>query len=444
MTFDPIILSRIQFAFAVSFHIIFPSFTIGLASMLAIFEAMWLKTGLDIYHEIYKFWVKIFAITFGMGVVSGVALSYQFGTNWSGFSYRAGNILGPLLSLEVLTAFFLESSFLGIMLFGDGKVTKKMHFISTLIVAIGTIISAFWIISAVSWMHTPRGYTIIDNIFIPINWYEIIFNPSFIYRFSHMIIAAFITTAFVIAGSASYYLLQNKDRDHAKIMLKISLLMMLIFTPMQLFVGDLHGLNSLKHQPSKVAAIEALWNTKHGAELTLFAIPNKDLEINEYSIAIPKLASLILTRSWNGKVLGLKEWKKEDRPPILIVFLCFRIMVGIGILMLITSFVGLYLYIRQKLFKAKLFQYWCILMTPSGFVAILSGWFVTEIGRQPYIIYNLMRTKEAVSPVPHEYILTSLICFILVYSIIFGAGLYYILNLIKSGPSKTYKNITYS
>ncbi len=437
MEFDPVLLSRIQFAFTVSFHIIFPSFTIGLATMLALFEGLWLATGRIIYQEIYSFWVRIFAITFAMGVVSGVALSYQFGTNWSGFSHKIGNILGPLLSFEVLSAFFLESSFLGIMLFGQGRVSKRMHFISTIIVAVGTIISAFWILSANSWMQTPSGYEIKDGIFMPVNWFEIIFNPSFPHRFFHMVSAAYITASFTVSGVAAYYLLRNRYQEHAKIMLSIAMIASVILTPLQLFIGDRHGLNSLEYQPAKIAAIEAIWDTKEGAELTLVGIPDKNLEITKYALTIPKLASLILTRSFNGKILGLKEWAKEDRPPILPVFVCFRIMVGIGFLMIATSFSAIYLHCRSRLFSTRWFQHWCVFMTPSGFIAILSGWFVTEIGRQPYIVYGLMRTKEAVSPVLGQYIFSSLVAFILVYTIIFGAGIYYILHLIKAGPNSS-------
>lgn len=303
---DPNFLSRIQFAFTISFHIIFPSFTIGLASWLAVIEGLWLKTNNNIYQEIYKFWVKIFAVTFGIGVVTGVVMSYQFGTNWSGFSDKLGNVLGPLLGYEVLTAFFLESSFLGIMLFGWNRVSKKMHFAATLIVAIGTIISAFWILSANSWMQTPTGYSVgSDNIIYPTSWLEIIFNPSFPYRFCHMIIASYLTTAFIVGGVAAWYLLQKKFIDHAKIMFAMAMLMAVLVTPIQIFVGDLHGLNTMKYQPIKVSAMEGIWETEKGAALRLIGWPDDKEETTKYSIKIPKLASLILTNKLDGEVKGL-------------------------------------------------------------------------------------------------------------------------------------------
>lgn len=444
MEFDPNLLSRIQFAFTVSFHIIFPSFTIGLASWLAVVEGLWLKTNNIIYQEIYKFWIKIFAVTFGMGVVTGVVMSYQFGMNWSGFSDKTGNILGPLLGFEVLTAFFLEASFLGVMLFGWDKVSKKMHFAATLIVAVGTIISAFWILSANSWMQTPTGYIVgADNILYPVNWLEIIFNPSFPYRFCHMIVAAYLTTAFVIGGVASWYLLRKKFVAHAKIMFGMAMLMAIFVAPLQVFIGDQHGLNSVKYQPAKIAAIEGIWHSEKGAALKLFGLPSELEEIIKYSIEIPKLASLILTHDLDGEVKGLKEWAEQDRPPVLLVFLSFRIMVGIGILMIITGVVALYLYLRKSLFKTKWFQYWCLFMTPTGFIAVLAGWFVTEIGRQPYVVYNIIRTSEASSPVLGQYIFASLIAFIIVYSFIFGSAIYYIANLIRKGPSLIKEEETY-
>ncbi|MCC8397767.1 MAG: cytochrome ubiquinol oxidase subunit I [Rickettsia endosymbiont of Labidopullus appendiculatus] len=444
MEFDPNLLSRIQFAFTISFHIIFPSFTIGLASWLAVVEGLWLKTGNNIYQEIYKFWIKIFAITFGMGVVSGVVLSYQLGTNWSGFSDKVGNVLGPLLAFEVLAAFFLESSFLGVMLFGWNRVSKKMHFAATLIVAIGTIISAFWILAANSWMQTPAGYEVrSDNILYPISWLEIIFNPSFPYRFCHMIVASYLTTAFVIGGVAAWYLIHKRFVAHAKIMFGTAMLMAVFVAPIQLFIGDQHGLNTLKYQPAKIAAMEGIWDTEKGAALRLFGWPSAQEEVTKYTIEIPKIASLILTHSLDGEVKGLKEWSKENRPPVLIVFLAFRVMVGIGILMIITGAIAVVLYLRKRLFDTKWFQYWCMLMMPTGFIAVLSGWFVTEIGRQPYIVYNIIRTSEASSPVLGQYIFASLIAFVIVYAFIFGGAIYYIINLIKKGPTIITNEDTY-
>jgi len=432
---DPILLARIQFAFTVSFHIIFPAFTIGLASWLAVLEWRWLKTGNQIYADTYRMWVKIFAVTFGMGVVSGVVLSFQFGTNWSVFSDTGGNILGPLLGYEVLTAFFLEASFLGVMLFGWNRVSPKMHFASTIIVAGGTLLSAFWILSANSWMQTPQGFRLgADGLLYPTSWLEVIFNPSFPFRFVHMITAAYLTTAFTVAGVGAYYLWRKRHVAHARVMLGMAMIMAVFVAPMQLLFGDLHGLNTFKHQPAKVAAMEGLWETERGAPLVLFGWPDQEQETTKYAIKIPKLSSLILTHELNGEVKGLKEWPKEERPPVAIVFWAFRIMVGIGMLMIATGIIALVLYIRKRLFDTRWFQYWCMALTPSGFIAVLAGWFVTEVGRQPWIVYGLMKTSDAVSPVIGTSIAISLTAFVFVYAFVFGAGTYYILKLIGKGP----------
>lgn len=433
MTFDPILLARIQFAFTISFHIIFPAFTIGLAGYLACVEALYLKTKNQTYKEIYKFWVKIFSIIFGMGVVSGVVLSYQIGTNWAGFSAKTGNILGPLFGFEVLTAFFLEASFLGIMLFGWNKVSPKMHFASTIIVAIGTLISAFWIIAANSWMHTPQGFIIQDGIFYPTNWIDIIFNPSFIYRFCHMVLATYLTCAFVVCGVSAWLLYHKKSVEHAKVMFKMALFFIAIFIPLQIFVGDLHGINTLHHQPAKIAAIEAIWETQKGAPLTLFGIPDEASETTKYAIEIPRLASLVLTHEIDGEIAGLKSFPVDERPPVLPLFFLFRLMVAIGFAMLATGVIGVFLNFKQKLFTSIWFQKWCMIMTPSGFIALLSGWFVTEIGRQPYLVYGLLRTRDAASNIASGQVLFSLISFVVVYLIIFGAATFYILRLIAKG-----------
>lgn len=433
--FDPLLLARIQFAFTISFHIVFPAFTIGLASWLAVIEGLWLKTRRPVYQEIYKFWIKIFAVCFGMGVVSGVVMSYQFGTNWSVFSDRTGNILGPLLGYEVLTAFFLEASFLGVMLFGWGRVSEKMHFVSTIIVAIGTLISSFWILSANSWMQTPQGHTIGDDgIMYPENWIAIIFNPSFPYRLAHMVTAAYLTTCFVIGGVGAFYLYMKRHQEHARIMLAMAVFFAAIFAPIQVLIGDLHGLNTLKHQPAKVAAMEGIWETQKGAELLLFGWPDQEEEITKYKIGIPKGASLILTHDRDGEIQGLKEWSKEDRPPVAIVFWSFRVMVGIGVMMLVTGFVGVFLFWRKRLYDSRWFHCLAMAMMPTGFIALLAGWFVTEVGRQPWIAYNIIRTSEGVSPVLGPYVALSLAIFVVVYTFIFGMGSYYILKLIGKGP----------
>lgn len=434
MDLDPVLLARIQFAFTISFHIVFPAFTIGLAGWLAVVEGLWLKTGNVVYKEVYKFWVKIFAVCFGMGVVSGVVMSYQFGTNWSVFSDRTGNVIGPLLAYEVLTAFFLEASFLGIMLFGWNRVSDKMHFVSTVAVAFGTLLSAFWILAANSWMQTPQGFVIDENgILQPTSWLEIIFNPSFPYRFVHMVLAAYLTTAFTVGGIGSWYLWKKRFIPHARIMVGMALIMAVFVAPLQLFVGDLHGLNTLEHQPAKVAAMEGIWETEKGADLRLFALPDQEAETNHYEIVIPDLASYILTHHWDGEIKGLKEWAPEDRPPVAIVFWSFRVMVGLGMAMILTGIMAVILFFRKKLFDCRLFQLWCIAMTPSGFIALLAGWFVTEVGRQPYVAYGVIRTSEAVSPVLGEHVALSLLAFIVVYTVLFGAASYYILKLIGQG-----------
>jgi cytochrome d ubiquinol oxidase subunit I len=433
---EPVLLARIQFAFTVAFHIVFPAFTIGLASWLAVVEWRWLKTGKDIYQEVYRMWVKIFAVTFGMGVVSGVVMSFQFGTNWSVFSDRVGNIFGPLLGFEVLTAFFLEASFLGIMLFGWNRVSRKMHFASTIIVACGTLISAFWILSANSWMQTPQGFRLGEHgLLYPTNWWQVIFNPSFPYRFMHMVTAAYLTTAFVVGGIGAFYLYRELHVSHARVMFGMAMIMAIFVAPFQLVIGDLHGLNTLKHQPAKVSAIEGIWQTERGAALRLFGWPDQQQEETKYAIEIPKLSSLILTHSLNGEVKGLKEWPKEDRPPVVWVFWSFRLMVGVGVLMILTGIMAAILFFRKKLFDTRWFQYWCMALTPAGFIAVIAGWCVTEIGRQPYVAYGVIRTGQSVSPVAGPHVALSLLAFIVTYIFIFGAGSYYILRLIGKGPS---------
>ncbi|MFP4668149.1 MAG: cytochrome ubiquinol oxidase subunit I [Desulfobacterales bacterium] len=433
---DPVFLARVQFAFTVSFHIIFPSFTIGLASWLAVLEWRWLRTGNQVYADVYQMWVKIFAVAFGMGVVSGVVLSFQFGTNWSVFSDAGGNIIGPLLGYEVLTAFFLEATFLGVMIFGWGRVGPKLHFASTVLVAAGTLISAFWILSANSWMHTPTGFRVGEQgLLYPVNWLEIIFNPSFPYRFIHMVTAAYLTTAFTVAGAGAFYLWRRRHVAHARIMLGMAMIMAVFVAPLQLVLGDMHGLNTLEHQPAKVAAMEGLWETAQGVPLVLFGWPDQQAEKTRFAVEIPKLSSLILTRSPDGEVRGLKEWPENERPPAAMVFWSFRIMVGLGLLMIATGVMAIVLYFRRRLFETRWFQYWCMALAPSGFIAVLAGWIVTEVGRQPWMVQGLMRTAETASPVSSAQIAVSLAAFILVYAFVFGAGSYYVIHLIRKGPA---------
>lgn len=441
---DAVLLARIQFAFTIGFHITFPAFTIGLASWLAVVEGLYLKTGNQVYEALYKMWIKIFAVCFGMGVVSGVVMSYQFGTNWSLFSDTVGNVIGPLLGYEVLTAFFLEASFLGIMLFGWGRVSKKMHFAATLIVAVGTLISAFWILSANSWMQTPQGFEIgADGLLYPTNWLEIVFNPSFPVRLLHMVTAAYLTTAFVVGGIGAYYLWRKIYTEQAKVMFSMALLMAVFVAPMQLLIGHAHGENTMVHQPMKVAAMEGNWERGTNKPLYLFGMPNQEAETTDYGIKIPSGASWILTGSVDGEIPGLKDVPKADRPPAAIVFWSFRIMVGIGVAMIFTGIFATALYFKKRLYNFKLLQFWCMAMTPSGFIAVLAGWVVTEVGRQPFTVYGVLRTADSISPVIAEQVAISLVIFIVMYILIFGAGSYYILKLIAKGPKMIEKTDGY-
>jgi len=434
MEFDPVFLSRIQFGFVIAFHIIFPSFTIGLASYLAVLEGLWLKTKQAAYRDLYRYWTKIFAVSFGMGVVSGIVMSYQFGTNWSRFSDATGNIMGPLLSYEVLTAFFLEAGFLGIMLFGWERVGPKLHFLATLMVAGGTLISAFWILSASSWMHTPAGYEIRSGIFYPVDWWAVVFNPSFPYRFVHMVMAAYLTTAFSVCGVAAWYLVDGRFPRRSKIMLTMGLGMIAVVAPLQIIAGDMHGLNTLDYQPAKIAAMEGHWKTREGAPLILFAIPDEAAQTNHLEVEVPKLGSLILTHSLNGVVRGLDQWAPGDRPPVAPIFWAFRVMVAIGLLMVAIGFGGVFLLWRGRLVETRWFLQLLRLASPTGFIAILAGWVTAEVGRQPWVVYNVMRTAEAASPVAGGSVATSLIVFGAAYAIVFAAGIYYIVGLLEKGP----------
>ena len=434
MSFDPVILARLQFALTIGFHILFPTLTIGLALFLAIVEGMWLRTGRAAYLALYRFWVKIFALSFGMGVVSGVVLSYQFGTNFARFSEVTGNILGPLLGYEVLTAFFLEASFLGVMLFGMNRVPPRLHFLATCIVAVGTMISAFWILAASSWMHTPAGYRLVDGIFHVESWPAVIFNPSFFYRFPHMLLASFLTTALVVAGVSARHLQDIRTATVARPAFSVATLALAILAPLQIVMGDLHGLQVQRDQPMKVAAMEGLWETTAGAPLLLFAWPDMAAERNHFEIAIPKLASVILQHDPDGTVLGLKEVEPTDRPLVPIVFFSFRIMVGLGFWFLLLGALGLLLRWRGTLYSSRSYALLCMVSAPLGFIATLAGWIVTETGRQPWIVEGLMRTSESISDVPARAILTTLSLFFAVYGTLLLAYLYYLSKLIRQGP----------
>ena len=434
MEWDALLLSRLQFAFTVSFHIIFPSFTIGLASYLAVLEGLWLKTGNEVFRNLYLFWVKIFALAFGMGVVSGVVMSYQFGTNWSVFSDMTGSVLGPLLGYEVLTAFFLEASFLGIMLFGWNKVGRRLHFLATCFVAFGTLFSAFWILSANSWMQTPAGYEVRDGLFYAVDWIEVIFNPSFPTRFLHMVAAAYLTTGFVVLGAAGWLWLKGKDDAETRVMRRMAIGMIALLAPLQLLIGHESGVVAEEHQPAKVAAMEGWWETRAGQPSILFALPDQEGERNRMEIAIPKIGSWVVAGDVNAELRGLDAFAPEDRPPVAITFWSFRVMVGLGMAMIGLGLWGAWLWWRGGLERSRLFQLATVPMAVSGFVAVLAGWIAAEVGRQPYVVYGVLRTADAVSPVDGSQVGASLLVFMVVYAIVFTAGALYILRLMARGP----------
>lgn len=429
-------LARIQFAFTISFHIIFPAITIGLASYLAVLEGLWLKTGQTVYRDLYHFWVKIFAVNFGMGVVSGLVMAYQFGTNWSAFSDFAGSVTGPLLAYEVLTAFFLEAGFLGVMLFGWNRVGPGLHFFSTVMVAVGTLISTFWILASNSWMQTPQGFEIVDGRVIPVDWFAVVFNPSFPYRLAHMATAAFLATAFFVGASAAWHLLRGRDTPAMRKMFSMALWMALLVAPIQAVIGDFHGLNTLEHQPAKIAAIEGHWDNSSGepTPLILFGWPDMQREETRFKVEVPYLGSLILTHSLDKQVPALKEFAKEDRPNSTIVFWSFRVMVAMGLLMILAGVWSLWLRWRGGLFQSRPFLYFCLWMGPSGLIAILAGWFTTEIGRQPWVVYGLMRTADGVSAHSAGQLGLTLVLFVVVYFAVFGAGFGYLMRLVRKGP----------
>ncbi|MFU8824978.1 cytochrome ubiquinol oxidase subunit I [Yoonia sp.] len=432
--FDAIELARIQFAFTVSFHIIFPAFSIGLASYLAVLNGLHLWTGKDIYLRLFNYWKTIFAVAFGMGVVSGIVMSYQFGTNWSVFSDKAGPVIGPLMGYEVLSAFFLEAGFLGVMLFGREKVGARAHFFATLMVAIGTLGSAFWILSVNSWMQTPQGHGINDvGQFIPLDWWAIVFNPSFPYRLVHMVLAAYLTTALVVGAVGGLHLLRDRLDQGARVMFSMAMGMLIVVAPLQILAGDFHGLNTLEHQPAKIAAMEGHFDghPEGGAPLILFGIPNTETETVDYAIQIPNLSSLILTHDLTSPLPGLKDFPVDERPPVGIVFWSFRIMVALGFAMLGLGVWALVARLRGTLFDRKWLHRAAVAMGPTGFVAVLAGWITTEVGRQPWTVYGLLSTNDSVAPIEAAAVASSLIAFILVYFLLFGAGTFYILRLMN-------------
>ncbi|MGO4304503.1 cytochrome ubiquinol oxidase subunit I [Cupriavidus sp. RAF12] len=436
--FTALDLARFQFGFTISFHIIFPAITIGMASYLAVLEGCWLRTRNPVYRDLYHFWSKIFAVNFGMGVVSGLVMAYQFGTNWSFFSEFAGSITGPLLTYEVLTAFFLEAGFLGVMLFGWNKVGPALHFVSTLMVALGTLISATWILASNSWMQTPQGFEIVNGRVIPTDWIAVIFNPSFPYRLAHMSVAAFLATALFVGASAAWHLLRGRDNAAIRKMLSMAMWMLLIVAPIQAVIGDMHGLNTLEHQPAKIAALEGHWeNTgNEPLPLLLFGWPDMQREETRFAVEIPRLGSLILTHTLDGQIPGLKEFPPGDRPNATILFWSFRVMVGLGLLMIALGAWSLLLRRGEALFRSRAFLRMALWMGPTGLIALLAGWFTTEIGRQPWVVYGLMRTADAVTPHGVPEMTFTVALFVVSYVFVFGVGIAYMLRLVRKGPQE--------
>ncbi|NGP52435.1 cytochrome ubiquinol oxidase subunit I [Thioalkalivibrio sp. XN8] len=437
MELDPLFISRVQFAFVVSFHAIFPVFTIGLASYIALLEAIYYKTDDPSWLKLSKFWTKIFAIVFGMGVVSGIVMAFQFGTNWSNFSYSASNFLGPILAYEVVTAFFLEATFLGVLLFGREKVPRGLHLFAACMVALGTFVSSFWILSANSWMQTPAGVEMVDGMIQMTSWTQAIFNSSFPYRFAHVALASFITGGFVVAGVSAWYLLRGRHGDIAEKALKMCVIMLAIATPLQLLSGDMHGLNTLEEQPVKVAAMEGNWETGPNVPLLLFAIPDMANETNHLELGIPNGASLILKHSADGVVPGLKSVPPEERPPVGVTFWSFRLMVAIGTLMILVSLTAAFKLWRGTLYQSSGLLRIFSLMIPLPFVAVVAGWFVTEVGRQPWIIQGMMTVGEGLTPSLTGWMaLVTLLGYIAVYAVVFAAGLHYLRKVIVAGPDE--------
>jgi cytochrome bd ubiquinol oxidase subunit I len=431
-----VLLARTQFALTVGFHIVLPAFSIGLASYLAVLEVLWLLTRRQVYRDVYQYWLKAFAITFGMGVVSGVVMSYEFGTNWARFADKAGPVIGPLMGYEVLTAFFLEAGFLGIMLFGRERVSRGIYCFATLMVAAGTLLSAFWILAANSWMQTPQGHAVTsDGRFEPVDWWQVIFNPSFPYRLVHMVIASYLSVAFVVGAVGAWHMRRDLQNQAARLMFSMAMWMAVIVAPLQVLAGDQHGLNTLEHQPAKVAALEGDWESRPGQPLILFGMPNMEKERTDWAIEIPHLGALVLTHTWNGAIKGLKDFPPQDRPYAPVVFWAFRIMVGLGLLMAVVGIWGAWLRIRNRLYTSTRLRRAMLLLAPSGFIALLAGWTVTEAGRQPFTVYGLLRTADSASPIDAPGVAASLGAFVVVYAIVFGAGFFFLFGVLRRPPT---------
>jgi cytochrome d ubiquinol oxidase subunit I len=429
-------LARSQFAFVVVWHFLYPAFTIGLASFLAILEGLWLITKKPLYIDTFQYWLRIFAVVFAMGVVSGLVMSYQFGTNWSVFSDKVGPVIGPFLGYEVLTAFFLEAGFLGVMLFGLKRVGAKLHFMATCLVALGTLVSTFWILAANSWMQTPAGFArTADGRFLPTDWMRALFNPSFPYRYAHTVVAAYLTTALVVGAVGAFHLLRDNTNPRARLMFSMALWMAVVIGPLQIVLGDLHGGNSYHYQPTKVAAMEGEFDTVAGAPSVLFGWPDAAAGRTRYAIGIPKLASLYLAHDPNAVVKGLNAYPRDTWPTnIPLVFFAFRAMVGLGLLIVLLGVTGLILRLRHRLYTARLFQRFAVAMGPAGFLAVTAGWITTEAGRQPFTVYGLLRTADSVGPVAAPAIAVSLLAFVVVYVVVFGAGMAFTVHLFAQTP----------
>ncbi|CAB3801160.1 cytochrome ubiquinol oxidase subunit I [Pararobbsia alpina] len=432
------LIARSQFGFTISMHIVLAALSIGLANYLMVLEGLWIWRKRQTYIDLYNYWLKIFALTVAVGVVSGVLMEYQFGTNWSAFATKTGAVVGPMMMYEVVVAFFLESGFIGVMLYGMSKVGKRLHFAATACVALGSLFSAFWILSANSWMQTPAGYSIgKDGRFVPINWWAIVFNPSFPYRFAHMTLAAFLATAFLVGGVGAWHLLRNHRNPHARLMLSMALWMATFVAPLQLLVGDQHGENTLAYQQQKVAAIEGAWDPRRpgsGQPLVLFAVPDMKERTNHLELAIPRAASLYLRHNLTGTISSLKEFPPADIPPAPIIFFAFRVMVGLGLLMIAVGIASVVLRRRRSLYDARWLLHTMVALSPAGFVAMLAGWVVTEVGRQPYTVYGLLRTINGSSPIPLRAVAWSAASIVAVYAVVFGIGFVYLLRIVAKPP----------
>jgi cytochrome d ubiquinol oxidase subunit I len=432
------LVARSQFGFTIGMHVVLATFSIGLANYLMVLEALWLWKKEQAFIDLFNYWLKIFALTFAVGVVSGVVMEYQFGTNWSAFATKTGAIIGPLMMYEVVVAFFLESGFIGVMLFGMKKVGKRLHFLATVCVALGSLFSAFWILSANSWMQTPAGYELAENgRFVPVDWWAIIFNPSFPYRLAHMTLAAFLATAFLVGGVGAWHLLRDRTNAPARIMFSMALWMATLVAPLQMIVGDQHGENTLEYQPQKLAAMEGAWEPRapgSGQPMVLFGIPDVAHQTNHLEVAVPRVASLYLRHNLTGTIRSLKEFAPQDLPPVPIVFFAFRVMVGLGLLMIAIGLASVVLRWRRAVYDARWLQYTMIAMSPAGFVAMLAGWTVTEVGRQPYTVFGILRTIDSASPVALPAVAWSAGCIGAAYVIAFGIGFFYLLRLVAKPP----------